>query len=243
IFQCLPSTGRLGEPPPGVRRILLTASGGPFRDWSASALENVTPEQACAHPTWSMGRKISVDSATQMNKGLELIEAVLLFGLPVDHIEVVIHRQSVVHSLVEYVDGSVLAQLGSPDMRTPIAHALVWPERMASGVQFLDLLRVARLDFEALDTGRFPCLALAIEAARVGGEMPAVLNAANEVAVGAFLAGRLKFGGIPETCAAVMNAWGSVHEASELTAILAADERARALAGEHIERQAIEAVR
>ena len=236
IFQCLPAAGRLGEPPAGVRRILLTASGGPFRDWSASALENVTPEQACAHPTWRMGRKISVDSATLMNKGLELIEASLLFGLPVGHIEVVIHRQSVVHSLVEYVDGSVLAQLGSPDMRTPIAHALAWPDRMASGVQFLDLLRVARLDFEAPDTGRFPCLALAIEAARAGGEMPTVLNAANEVAVGAFLADRLAFGGIPETCAAVMETWGRVDGARELGAILAADERARSLAEGHIAR-------
>ena len=237
IFQCLPPAGTLGEAPAGVRRILLTASGGPFRDWSAAAIENVTPEQACAHPTWNMGRKISVDSATLMNKGLELIEAALLFGLPAERIEVVIHRQSVVHSLVEYVDGSVLAQLGSPDMRTPIAHALAWPERMASGVQFLDLLRVARLDFEAPDTGRFPCLAQAYEAARAGGELPAVLNAANEVAVGAFLAGRLRFGGIPETCAAVMDAWGTVHEANELTAILAADARARALAEEHISRQ------
>jgi 1-deoxy-D-xylulose-5-phosphate reductoisomerase len=237
IFQCLPPAGRLGEAPPGVRRILLTASGGPFRDWSAAAIENVTPEQACAHPTWNMGRKISVDSATLMNKGLELIEASLLFGLPAERIEVVIHRQSVVHSLVEYVDGSVLAQLGSPDMRTPIAHALAWPERMASGVQFLDLLRVARLDFEAPDTGRFPCLALAIEAARAGGEMPAVLNAANEVAVGAFLERRLAFGGIAETCAAVMDAWGRVEGVRELGMILAADERARALAEEHIGRR------
>jgi len=237
IFQCLPAGARLGEAPAGVRRVLLTASGGPFRDWSAAALENVTPQQACAHPVWSMGRKISVDSATLMNKGLEMIEAALLFGLPAGRIEVVIHRQSVVHSLVEYVDGSVLAQLGSPDMRTPIAHALAWPERMASGVQFLDLLRVARLDFEAPDTGRFPCLALAVEAARAGGEMPAVLNAANEVAVEAFLAGRLGFGGIPETCAAVMNAWGSLNGARELDAILAADARARALAGEELARQ------
>jgi 1-deoxy-D-xylulose-5-phosphate reductoisomerase len=237
IFQCLPAGARLGEAPAGVRRVLLTASGGPFRDWSAAALENVTPQQACAHPVWSMGRKISVDSATLMNKGLEMIEAALLFGLPAERIEVVIHRQSVVHSLVEYVDGSVLAQLGSPDMRTPIAHALAWPERVASGVQFLDLLRVARLDFEAPDTGRFPCLALAVEAARVGGEMPAVLNAANEVAVEAFLAGRLGFGGIPETCAAVMNAWGSLNGARELDAILAADARARALAGEELVRQ------
>jgi 1-deoxy-D-xylulose-5-phosphate reductoisomerase len=183
-----------------------------------------------------MGRKISVDSATLMNKGLELIEAALLFGLPPGQIEVVIHRQSVVHSLVEYVDGSVLAQLGSPDMRTPIAHALAWPERIGSGVQFLDLLRVARLDFEAPDTGRFPSLALAIEAARTGGEMPAVLNAANEVAVGAFLAGQLNFGGIPETCAGVMNSWGRVDGASDLRAVLAVDERARALAHEHTRR-------
>ncbi|HUG72772.1 MAG TPA: 1-deoxy-D-xylulose-5-phosphate reductoisomerase [Steroidobacteraceae bacterium] len=241
IFQCLPAAGCLGEPPPGVRRILLTASGGPFRDWSAAALENVTPEQACAHPVWNMGRKISVDSATLMNKGLELIEAVQLFGLPPERIEVVIHRQSVVHSLVEYVDGSMLAQLGSPDMRTPIAHALAWPERIASGVQFLDLLRVARLDFEAPDTGRFPCLRLGMEAARAGGDMPAVLNGANEVAVGAFLAGRLDFGGIAETCAGVMNNWGNVGSAQELTAILAADERARALAAEAIGRLAARA--
>jgi 1-deoxy-D-xylulose-5-phosphate reductoisomerase len=241
IFQCLPPAGTLGEAHQGVRRILLTGSGGPFRDWSAAALENVTPEQACAHPVWSMGRKISVDSATLMNKGLELIEASLLFGLPAAQIEVVIHRQSVVHSLVEYIDGSVLAQLGSPDMRTPIAQALAWPERITSGVQFLDLLRVARLDFEAPDTGRFPCLALAIEAARVGGEMPAVLNAANEVAVGAFLERRLTFGGIPETCAAVMNAWGSVEGARELGTILAADARARALADAHIGRAAVRA--
>jgi 1-deoxy-D-xylulose-5-phosphate reductoisomerase len=236
IFQCLPETSRLGEAPQGVRRILLTASGGPFRDWSAAALENVTPEQACAHPTWNMGRKISVDSATLMNKGLELIEAALLFGLPPERVEVVIHRQSVVHSLVEYVDGSVLAQLGSPDMRTPIAHALAWPERIGSGVQFLDLLRVARLDFEAPDIVRFPCLALALDAARAGGEMPAVLNAANEVAVGAFLAGQLNFGGIPETCAGVMNSWGTIDGARELPAILAADERARALAREQVRR-------
>jgi 1-deoxy-D-xylulose-5-phosphate reductoisomerase len=171
-----------------------------------------------------------------MNKGLELIEAALLFGLPPERVEVVIHRQSVVHSLVEYVDGSVLAQLGSPDMRTPIAHALAWPERIGSGVQFLDLLRVARLDFEAPDTVRFPCLALALDAARAGGEMPAVLNAANEVAVGAFLAGQLNFGGIPETCAGVMNSWGTIDGARELPAVLAADERARALAREQVQR-------
>ena len=159
VFQCLPADSRLGTEPPGVRRIMLTASGGPFRNWSASAIQTATPEQACAHPTWNMGRKISVDSATLMNKGLELIEAQLLFGLPVERVEVVIHPQSVVHSLVEYVDGSVLAQLGSPDMRTPIAQALAWPLRLASGVQFLDLLRVARLDFEPpdLQIGRASC--------------------------------------------------------------------------------------
>lgn len=188
-----------------------------------------------------MGRKISVDSATLMNKGLELIEAALLFGLTPEHIEVVIHRQSVVHSLVEYEDGSVLAQLGSPDMRTPIAHALAWPERIASGVQFLDLLRVGRLDFEAPDTSRFPCLALATEAARAGGEMPAVLNAANEVAVEAFLAGQLDFMGIAETCAAVMKGWGRVNKVQELAGVLAADARARALATERVARHAARA--
>jgi 1-deoxy-D-xylulose-5-phosphate reductoisomerase len=234
IFQCLPDGVALGAAPPGVRRILLTASGGPFREWSAEALQHVTPEQACAHPTWNMGRKISVDSATLMNKGLELIEACRLFGLPSGQVEVVIHRQSVVHSLVEYIDGSVLAQLGSPDMRTPIAQALAWPERLASGVQFLDLLRVAHLDFEAPDLRRFPCLALAIEAARAGAEMPAVLSAANEVAVAAFLEGRLDFGGIARTCAAVMNNWKGGGGASDLSAILDADRRARRLASEAV---------
>jgi len=236
IFQCLPAGAPLGQAPRGVRRILLTASGGPFRDWSAAALENATPQQACAHPTWNMGRKISVDSATLMNKGLELIEASLLFGLPAERIEVVIHRQSVVHSLVEYVDGSVLAQLGSPDMRTPIAQALGWPERLAAGVHFLDLLQVARLDFEAPDPQRFPCLRLAMEAARSGREMPAVLNAANEEAVAAFLAGRLGFGGIAEVCAEVMNIWKGDTGAEDLSAILHADINARRLAGEVIDR-------
>ena len=230
IFQCLPGDARLGVPVAGVRRILLTASGGPFRNWSAEDLQNATPEQACAHPTWNMGRKISVDSATLMNKGLELIEASLLFGVPVEQIEVVIHRQSVVHSLVEYVDGSVLAQLGSPDMRTPIAQALAWPERLASGVQFLDLLQVARLDFEPPDLQRFPCLRLAMEAARAGGEMPAVLSAANEVAVAAFLEGRLNFGGIPRVIGEVMNSWVSYGGKPDLQSVLDADLRARRLA-------------
>ena len=234
IFQCLPAGAPLGRAPAGVRRILLTASGGPFRDWSASEAQDATPEQACAHPTWSMGRKISVDSATLMNKGLELIEASQLFGLPPAQIEVVIHRQSVVHSLVEYIDGSVLAQLGSPDMRTPIAQALAWPERIPAGVQFLDLLQVARLDFEAPDPRRFPCLGLATDAARMGRELPAVLNAANEEAVAAFLEGRLNFGGIPRVIAEVMNNWKGAAGADDLSAILDADMHARRLAGEVI---------
>lgn len=230
IFQCLPPGGALGTVPAGVRRILLTASGGPFRDWSGAALENATPDQACAHPNWTMGRKISVDSATLMNKGLELIEAGLLFGLPPERIEVVIHRQSVVHSLVEYVDGSMLAQLGSPDMRTPIAQALAWPQRLDAGVQFLDLLQVARLDFEPPDFGRFPCLRLALDAARAGGEMPAVLSAANEVAVQAFLDGRLNFGGVARVIGEVMNSWSSPGGDWTLEAILEADAHARAKA-------------
>jgi len=236
VFQCLPPDSPLGTEPPGVRRIMLTASGGPFRSWSASAIQTATPEQACAHPTWNMGRKISVDSATLMNKGLELIEAQLLFGLPVERVEVVIHPQSVVHSLVEYVDGSVLAQLGSPDMRTPIAQALAWPQRLASGVQFLDLLRVARLDFEPPDLQRFPCLGLAIAAARAGAEMPAVLSAANEVAVEAFLEGRLNFAGIERVIGDVMNGWVSTGGTPDLDAVLAADARARVLAAEHLAR-------
>jgi 1-deoxy-D-xylulose-5-phosphate reductoisomerase len=193
-------------------------------------LRDVTPEQACAHPVWSMGRKISVDSATLMNKGLELIEAKLLFGVPAEMIEVVIHRQSVIHSLVEYVDGSLLAQLGSPDMRTPIAQALAWPGRLASGVQFLDLLQVARLDFEPPDLQRFPCLRLAMEAARAGGEMPAVLSAANEVAVAAFLEGHLNFGGIPGVIGEVMNTWVGHGGMPDLQSVLEVDAHARQLA-------------
>lgn len=234
VFQCLPSATALGVEPPGVRRVMLTASGGPFRNWTAAAIQNATPEQACAHPTWTMGRKISVDSATLMNKGLELIEAQLLFGLPVERIEVIIHPQSVVHSLVEYVDGSVLAQLGSPDMRTPIAQALAWPQRLASGVQFLDLLQVARLEFGPPDLGRFPCLGLAMDAARAGAEMPAVLSAANEVAVEAFLEGRLNFAGIERVIGDVMNGWVSAGGVPDLDAVLAADARARALAAERL---------
>jgi 1-deoxy-D-xylulose-5-phosphate reductoisomerase len=198
IFQCLPNRsqtdGRKENPfSNGVQRILLTGSGGPFRTRPLDELSGVSPDQACAHPNWSMGRKISVDSATMMNKGLELIEACWLFHTDASKIDIVVHPQSVIHSMVEYIDGSVLAQLGNPDMRTPIAHALAWPERIASGVGGLDIIMQARLDFEAPDEQRFPCLRLAREAARRGGTAPAVLNAANELAVEAFLDGRLSF--------------------------------------------------
>jgi 1-deoxy-D-xylulose-5-phosphate reductoisomerase len=226
IFQCLPPGLAPGCEPPGVRRILLTASGGPFLDWSAEQLARATPAQACKHPKWVMGRKISVDSATLMNKGLEVIEARILFGLAADRIDVVVHRQSLVHSLVEYVDGSLLAQLGSPDMRTPIAYALGWPERIDSGVQSLDLAQAGSLQFEPPDTVRFPCLSLAREAARVGGLVPAVLNAANEVAVAAFLEGRLNFCGISQVIETVVGA-GPSGMATDLDSVLAADAVAR----------------
>jgi len=193
VFQCLPTDYARGLGDVGVERILLTASGGPFRDAPLDSLEKVTPEQACAHPNWDMGRKISVDSATMMNKGLELIEACWLFGTDPGRIQIVVHPQSVIHSLVQYLDGSVLAQLGNPDMRTPIAHALAWPERMGSGVAPLDLFDVQRLDFRPAEPDRFPCLALAYRAADEGGTCPAILNAANEVAVAAFLEHRIGF--------------------------------------------------
>jgi len=196
IFQCLPSGSTAGRRTVGVNRILLTASGGPFLRMSAAAMVNVTPDQACAHPRWAMGRKISVDSATLMNKGLELIEACILFDMPEARVEVVVHPQSIVHSMVEYLDGSVLAQLGNPDMRTPIAHAFGCPDRLVSGVESLDLTAIGRLDFEPPDEVRFPCLKLARQAAQASGTAPSVLNAANEVAVGAFLGGRLGFAGI-----------------------------------------------
>jgi 1-deoxy-D-xylulose-5-phosphate reductoisomerase len=229
IFQCLPRDARPGFAAPGVRRVLLTASGGPFLDWSREAIAAATPEQACAHPNWVMGRKISVDSASLMNKGLELIEACFLFGMRPEQVEIVIHRQSIVHSLVEYVDGSVLAQLGSPDMRTPIAHALAWPERVPAGVQFLDLVRTARLDFCAPDTSRFGCLALAQAAARTGGVAPAVLNAANEVAVQAFLERRLNFPDIAAVIDTVITkaSGGAIHSLDD---VLHADAEARGLA-------------
>jgi 1-deoxy-D-xylulose-5-phosphate reductoisomerase len=233
IFQCLPADTRTGTPPKGVRRVLLTASGGPFLDWPLERLAAVTPEQACAHPNWVMGRKISVDSATLMNKGLELIEAALLFGLDPGQVEVVVHRQSIVHSLVEYIDGSVLAQLGSPDMRTPIAYALAWPERLASGVEFLDLIRAARLEFCAPDVDRFRCLALAQAAARAGGSSPAILNAANEVAVQAFLDRHLNFLDIARVSEAVL-AKMTGGPIRGLDDVMAADAEARRLAEERI---------
>jgi 1-deoxy-D-xylulose-5-phosphate reductoisomerase len=203
IFQCLPG-GRPGLDASGVRRLILTASGGPFRGRGRAELAGVTPDQACKHPKWVMGRKISVDSATLMNKGLEVIEAHHLFGAPVDRIEVLVHPQSLVHSLVEYVDGSVLAQLGNPDMRTAIAHALAWPERVDAGVSMLDLASSGALAFEAPDLTTFRCLALAYQALRAGGDAPALLNAANEVAVEAFLAGSLSFLSIADVVESVL---------------------------------------
>jgi len=230
IFQCLP-TGYMqsqgaARRAAGVKRIILTASGGPFLRAPADALRTVTPDQACAHPRWSMGRKISVDSATLMNKGLELIEACLLFGVPASQVQVLVHPQSIVHSLVEYQDGSVLAQMGNPDMRTPIAHALGCPERLASGVESLDLARIGQLDFEPPDEQRFPSLRLARAAAVAGGSAPAVLNAANEVAVAAFLGGRVAFTGIADLNERVLNAH-SVTQLNTLDEVLAADAWAR----------------
>ncbi len=228
IFQCLPPSFRDGLPAVGVERILLTASGGPLRDWPLERFGSVTPEQACAHPTWAMGRKISVDSATMMNKGLEVIEACWLFGTDTDHIEVVIHPQSVIHSLVQYQDGSVLAQLGNPDMRTPITHAMAWPDRLDSGVAPLDLFEVARLDFEKPDLARFPCLSLAFQVARQGGTAPAVLNAANEIAVAAFLERRIDLPGIATIVGETLSALPSEGVAGRgLEFLLETDRRAR----------------
>jgi len=235
IFQCLPAGWRPGVTSPEVRRLLLTASGGPFLNWSAAQMARATPEQACAHPRWAMGRKISVDSATLMNKGLELIEATVLFDIPGSKIDVVVHPQSVVHSLVEYIDGSTLAQLGCPDMRTPIAQALAWPERIAAGVEFLDLVKVGRLDFLPPDTARFPALRLAAAAAESGGLAGAWLNAADEVAVAAFLDKQLNFGDIPAVIEATMDTFGG-GEVSDLESVLAADREARLKASEALAR-------
>ena len=233
IYQSLPRDYSSNLEISGVRRILLTASGGPFRQMSQESLEQVTPDQACAHPNWVMGRKISVDSATMMNKGLEVIEAHWLFNAPPERIEVVIHPQSVIHSMVEYADGSVIAQLGNPDMRTPIAYALGFPERIEAGVEPLDLCRIGTLNFERPDFQRFPCLRLAYEALSEGGNAPAVLNAANEVAVEAFLGGNLGFTRIPRVIAQTLAdvPW---KEVASMEHVLAADGVAREVARLHV---------
>ncbi len=229
IFQCLPEDYQTGRMQTGVRKILLTGSGGPFRNTPLDELQGVTPDQACAHPNWSMGRKISVDSATMMNKGLELIEACWLFDASPDNIEIVVHPQSIIHSMVEYVDGSVLAQMGMPDMRTPIAHAMAWPQRMASGVARLDFFNGMQLDFQKPDYDRFPCLRLSDEAIRTAGTMPAILNAANEIAVQAFLDKRLAFTGIAKLVEQVMITMSS-RAAASLAVILEDDAQAREVA-------------
>jgi len=226
IFQCMPAGFSAGRRAAGVRRIVLTASGGPFRTLPVAELDAVTPERACAHPNWEMGPKISVDSATMMNKGLEVIEACWLFGMHAAEVAVVLHPQSVIHSMVDYADGSVLAQLGNPDMRTPIAHALAWPERIESGAKPLDILETGRLDFEAIDLQRFPALRLAYEAWEQNGTAAAILNAANEVAVRAFLERRLAFTGIPRIIEATLARCAS-REANSLDVILEDDAVAR----------------
>jgi 1-deoxy-D-xylulose-5-phosphate reductoisomerase len=234
IWQCLPMVSEQHNyQGKGIRRIILTASGGPFRDYDKAGLATVTPEQAVAHPNWSMGQKISVDSATMMNKGLEVIEAHWLFGLESEQIEVLLHRQSIIHSMVDYVDGSVLAQLGNPDMRTPIANALAWPERIESGVAPLDLVAAGRLDFAAVDFDHFPCLALAYRALNSGGTSTTILNAANEEAVAAFLDKRLKFTDIAQIISQVLEQI-EPQAGDSLDEILSDDTQARILACELI---------
>jgi 1-deoxy-D-xylulose-5-phosphate reductoisomerase len=237
IFQCLPANYAREPAHAGIRRLLLTASGGPFRTRALADLERVTPDEACAHPNWSMGRKISVDSATMMNKGLEVIEAHWLFGVPAGAIEVVVHPQSVIHSLVEYVDGSVLAQLGHPDMRTPIAQALAYPERIEAGVPRLELAQLATLSFSVPDLARFPCLRLGFAALAAGGTAPAILNAANEIAVAAFLAGHARFTDIAAACAETLASVPS-RPVAELGDALAADSEARRAAARWLSRAA-----
>jgi 1-deoxy-D-xylulose-5-phosphate reductoisomerase len=236
IFQALPRDYNGDMRGNGVRKILLTASGGPFRETPLAALQNVTPDQACAHPNWVMGRKISVDSASMMNKGLEVIEAHWLFNASADDIQVVIHPQSVIHSLVEYVDGSVIAQLGNPDMRTPIAYGLAYPGRIDSGVASLDLFKVATMNFVAPDFERFPCLALAYQALRAAGTAPAVLNAANEIAVEAFLNQRISFLSIPRVIEDTLNVL-PVNQVTCLEDVLTADAEARVTAQAWVARQ------
>ncbi|MEZ5650636.1 MAG: 1-deoxy-D-xylulose-5-phosphate reductoisomerase [Burkholderiaceae bacterium] len=231
VFQCLPPFWRAqAAQPMAVERIVLTASGGPFREWSLDRMALATPEQACAHPNWSMGRKISVDSATMMNKGLELIEAHYLFGVTPANLDVVVHPESVIHSMVQYVDGSTLAQLGNPDMRTPISHALGYPDRLTSGVASLSLPAIGRLHFEAPDLLRFPCLGLALRALETGGAGPCVLNAANEVAVEAFLGGVIGFMQIAEINGRVLEHLGAEPAGTTLEAVEDLDRRAREMA-------------
>jgi len=235
IFQCLPP-GSISKSvvKEGVRKIILTGSGGPFRDIDVESLEDVTPEQACAHPNWDMGPKISVDSATMMNKGLELIEACWMFAVDQDDVEILLHRQSIVHSMVAYNDGSVIAQMGNPDMRTPIANALAWPDRIESGVEPLDLLQVSQLDFTLADEERYPCLKLAREAWHQGGTSMTVLNAANEIAVEHFLSRQIKFTEIPRLITKVMEQ-STIEPADGLDSILRADFNARELARQLVE--------
>lgn len=234
IFQCLPADGTGTANKAGISKILLTASGGPFRTFSNQQLASVTPEQAVNHPNWSMGPKISVDSATLMNKGLEVIEAHWLFGVSLDDIEVVVHSQSVIHSMVSYVDGSVLAQLGNPDMRTPIAHALAFPERIASGVEPLDIFKVAKLEFEKPDFERFPCLRLCYEAIRMGGAASIILNAANEVAVAAFLDKRIAYTDIAVLIEQTLEDTTIDQDVTSIENILAVDSHARKTVNEYI---------
>jgi 1-deoxy-D-xylulose-5-phosphate reductoisomerase len=233
IFQCMPQRFASGVNNPGVEKILLTASGGPFRTTPLEQLDSITPEQAVAHPNWDMGRKISVDSATMMNKGLEVIEACWLFNISHDMIQVVLHPQSIIHSMVSYSDGSVLAQMGRPDMRTPIAHALGWPDRIVSGVEPLDVFEVAKLEFEQVDLVRFPCLAMAYEALKIGGTATAILNAANEIAVDAFLNNKLGFTKIVSVIEKTL-ATVSSQQASSLDIILTADQQARDVAADTV---------
>jgi 1-deoxy-D-xylulose-5-phosphate reductoisomerase len=234
IFQCMPAAYQTGATAKGVRRILLTASGGPFRTMPLDELPNVTPAQAVAHPNWDMGKKISVDSATMMNKGLEMIEACLLFNMKPEQIQVVLHPQSVIHSMVDYVDGTVLAQMGCPDMRIPIAHALAYPERFESGASPLDIFAVKHMDFEPADLQRFPCLRLAYEAIQTGGTMPTILNAANEIAVEAFLNEQIRFTDISVVIEKTMQAI-PVQKGDSLETILATDKQARNVANQAIQ--------
>ena len=228
IFQCLPHDSSDASQS-FIKKLILSASGGPFRTWDAKKIASATPAEACAHPNWCMGNKISVDSASMMNKGLECIEAKWLFDTSMDKIDVLIHPQSIVHSLVQYVDGSVLAQLGNPDMRTPIAHGLAWPERLSSGVADLNLSEIAQLSFEAPDLDKFPCLQLAMNAATAGGDAPIILNAANEIAVDAFLNGKIGFSAIAHTVEKTLESF-DFYEPESLAAVQDSDSRARVTA-------------